>query len=331
MDKSITISDIASELNISKTTVSRAISGKGRIGVETRQRVMDYIEQHDYHPSVLARGLAKNKTYNIGVLLPSDANVIATPFFQTCLMGVCEVAILKDYDVIVTTAAERDISYLERVVQNSKADGFILTRTLVNDKAIAFLKEKRIPFVVIGSVDDKGVAQVDSNHMTACKELTSILLKSGNRAVALMGGNPSHVVDKSRYLGYRSAFEATGIPIREDLIYMNMNSQVVIDQVLERMMCGHVDCIICSDDVICSRVLAKLHREHIHIPKDIRVASLHNNAILETYDPPVTAINIDVRQLGIEACNKIIKMIEGVEITPRTEIHYEIVIRNSTM
>ena len=76
--KIYTIEDIARELGVSKTTVSRAISGKGRIGQKTRERVFQFIEEHDYRPNVLARGLAQRKTYNPALLLSKDH--IATEF-----------------------------------------------------------------------------------------------------------------------------------------------------------------------------------------------------------------------------------------------------------
>ena len=84
----MTIADVAEALNISKTTVSRAISGKGRIGAETRRKVMEYIEKHNYKPSVIAKGLAQSKSYNIGWVMPSDYSVVDLPFFQKCLMAV---------------------------------------------------------------------------------------------------------------------------------------------------------------------------------------------------------------------------------------------------
>ena len=68
----ITISDVAEALGVSKTTVSRAISGKGRIGEATRQKVLAYIEEHDYKPNVIARGLAQSKTFNLCVVMPED-------------------------------------------------------------------------------------------------------------------------------------------------------------------------------------------------------------------------------------------------------------------
>ena len=66
--KSITIADVAEALDISRTTVSRAISGKGRISQETRRRVLEYIERNDFKPNVIAKGLAQSKTYNICVV-----------------------------------------------------------------------------------------------------------------------------------------------------------------------------------------------------------------------------------------------------------------------
>ena len=72
MSNNITISDVAEALGVSKTTVSRAISGKGRIGAATRKRVLEYIQEHDYKPNVIARGLAQSKTFNICVVMPGD-------------------------------------------------------------------------------------------------------------------------------------------------------------------------------------------------------------------------------------------------------------------
>ena len=83
----ITISDVAEALGVSKTTVSRAISGKGRIGEATRQKVLAYIEEHDYKPNVIARGLAQSKTFNLCVVMPEDYALVDLPFFQEVITG----------------------------------------------------------------------------------------------------------------------------------------------------------------------------------------------------------------------------------------------------
>lgn len=85
-NKNLTIADVAEALGVSKTTVSRAISGKGRIGIATRDRVLKYIEEHDYKPNVIAKGLAQSKTYNLCVVMPADYAVVDLSFFRNVFL-----------------------------------------------------------------------------------------------------------------------------------------------------------------------------------------------------------------------------------------------------
>ena len=108
--KNITISDVAEALGVSKTTVSRAISGKGRIGEATRQRILEYIEEHDYKPNVIAKGLAQSRTYNICVVMPGNYSLVDLPFFQEIIMGIQEVAGMSEYDILLFTRPGNDVS-----------------------------------------------------------------------------------------------------------------------------------------------------------------------------------------------------------------------------
>ena len=147
----ITISDVAEALGVSKTTVSRAISGKGRIGEATRQKVLAYIEEHDYKPNVIARGLAQSKTFNLCVVMPEDYALVDLPFFQEVITGIQEIAGMNEYDILLCICQENDITGLERVVRNRKVDGIVLLRTFLKDPQIELLLEKKIPFVTTGS------------------------------------------------------------------------------------------------------------------------------------------------------------------------------------
>lgn len=142
LEKNITIADVAEALGVSKTTVSRAISGKGRIGRETRERVLAYIEEHDYKPNVIAKGLAQSKTYNICVVMPGEYDVVDLTFFQECLFGIQEIAGSMEYDILLSICRKNDISSLERIIANHKVDGVILMRTFVEDEQIDFLQTK---------------------------------------------------------------------------------------------------------------------------------------------------------------------------------------------
>lgn len=331
VSKNITIEDIAKALGVSKTTVSRAISGKGRISEETRNSVQKYIKEHNYHPNVIAKSLAQSKTFNIGVVLPADSNLTEIPFFQNCLMGVCEIVASLDYDVVVTTATENDISLLKRIINNNKVDGIILTRAVVNDLAAEYLKGVGIPFIVIGSSEDHSIVQIDNNHVEGCKELTSILLKLGYHSLALLGGNQNHIVNTKRYQGFVKAFKEVEQVLNENMIFLDMNNKVLVDRAVNNIMTQEVDCIVCTDDLICSQVLTKLNEEGYSVPKDIKVASFYDSAYLAHHNPPVTSLRIDAKGLGIEAGRSLIDLIEKKEVASKTLLDYEIVLKKSTM
>ncbi len=328
--KNITIGDIAEELGYSKTTISRAISGKGRIGAETKQKVQDYIREHNYKPNVIAKGLAQSKTYNIGVILPADANLIEIPFFQSCLMGICEVAAGLDYDVVVTTVTEDDITLLKRLIDNQKVDGIVLTRSLVNDLPVRYLKDAGMPVVLIGSNEDDSIIQIDSNHIAGCCELTTILLRSGSERMALLAGNQNHIVNRNRLEGFVKAHRDLNRIVDDSLIFRGMTNNIMIQKAVGQIVERGADCIVCSDDFICSRVLAGLEEMNCPVPQKIKVASFYNSVQLETHNPPITALSIDVKELGITAGRHLIQMIAGETVDHKSLINYEIILKRST-
>ena len=329
-NKTLTIADIADALGVSKTTVSRAISGKGRIGSETRERVLKYIDAHNYTPNVIAKSLAQNKTYNLAVVMPGDYELIDLPFFQNCIMGIQEIASSFDYDMLLTVCNNADVTKLERIVRNRKVDGVILLRSFMDDVQVEYLQEKNVPFVVTGSSNYKGVVQVDNDHRAACRELTSILLMKRMKKIALIGGNEEHVVTQSRLMGFKDAFADSGLAVDESLIYMNLDNPVLLDGKLDDIIKREVDCIVCMDDAICMEVLYKLRREGISVPDQIRVASFYNSSMLETHDPSITSLDFDAKELGMLVCRTLLDMIEGQKVQKKTLLGYEVRLSEST-
>lgn len=329
-NKTLTIADIADALGVSKTTVSRAISGKGRIGSETRERVLKYIDAHNYTPNVIAKSLAQNKTYNLAVVMPGDYELIDLPFFQNCIMGIQEIASSFDYDMLLTVCNNADVTKLERIVRNRKVDGVILLRSFMDDVQVEYLQEKNVPFVITGSSNYKGVVQVDNDHRAACRELTSILLMKRMKKIALIGGNEEHVVTQSRLMGFKDAFADSGTAVDESLIYMNLDNPVLLDGKLDDIIKREVDCIVCMDDAICMEVLYKLRREGISVPDQIRVASFYNSSMLETHDPSITSLDFDAKELGMLVCRTLLDMIEGQKVRKKTLLGYEVRLREST-
>ncbi|MEG2774436.1 MAG: LacI family DNA-binding transcriptional regulator [Acetivibrio sp.] len=328
--KNITISDIAQELGISKTTVSRAISGKGRIGEDTRNRVLGYIEKCDYSPNFIAKSLAQSKTFNIAVILPADSNLIETPFFQSCLMGICEITASMDYDVVVATTTEDDITQLKRIIKNHKVDGVVLTRPLMNDIAINYLKSTGTPFVIIGSMENPEIIQIDSNHVTACSDLTALLLMSGNSSIGLVAGNLNHIVNQNRYEGFLDGFKKMNRQVNPGMVCPNCTNAILVRQGVTQLIKNNVDCIICTDDLICSQTITALDEMKLRIPEEIKIASFYNSMFLEHHHPPITALNVNVKEIGIKAGKQIIDFINGNEIQTKAYVNYELIMKEST-
>lgn len=326
----MTIGDVAEALGVSKTTVSRAISGKGRIGNATRDKVLDFISRHNYTPSAIAKGLAQSKTYNIGWVIPGDYASADLPFFQKCLMGIAEMASPLQYDILVSMVSENDISQLERAVTNHKVDGVILGRTLKNDLSVEYLLSQGMPFVAIGTVEDKAVVQIDNDHRSACRELVSLLIMKGVRRMGLIGGNSSHTVTEYRLNGYRDAFIEAGLEADEESIFLDAETGFRLDKAVETLLMQKVECIVCMDDSICVNAVNKLRRDGIEIPADIKVASFFNSPQLEAGIPTVTALNFDTATLGREACRILMNYIDGREVNHRTLLGYDIAIKDST-
>lgn len=328
--KNYTIDDIARELGVSKTTVSRAISGKGRIGKATRERVLQFIEEHDYRPNVMAKGLAQRKTYNLVLVLPVDYAATEFLFFKDCMTGICEEAARYDYDIIISMTEGSDISQLRRQAANRKADGMILSRAEVNSPAQEFLKENQIPFVVIGPVEDSQVESVDNKNREASEELTSIMLSKGITKIALLGGKQSYKVTESRYEGFVRAHEKAGVPIQENLIFMDIDNSEKAADAIQKLLDEQADGILCMDDIICGMALEYLKERQIDIPSQLKVANLYDSRILEKNNPSVTSVRFDTRRLGRLACERLLELLgENVE-KEETPLNYEVILRKST-
>ena len=328
--QSINISDIAAALGVSKTTVSRAISGKGRISAETTARVKNYIEEHNYRPNVMARGLANSKTYNIALLLPVEFSKFEQPFSRESLSGVYKTAVKCDYDVIITIAQPNDLDPVRRLIENKKVDGCILFQATENDVVISYLKENRVPFVLMGSCDDPDIIQVDNTQKEACQELSTILLLQGIRKIAVLGGSMLNQVNKNRYEGFMKACDNLNCRLENNRIYTGLDNDILITRAASDAIGMGAECLLCMDDVICTEVLRYIDRTEYCIPEDIKIASFYDSQILREYPISITSLHFDAEELGSVACRVLLDMLDDRAVENKTELGYQVVLREST-
>lgn len=325
--KNYTLEDIARELGVSKTTVSRALSGKGRIGRDTSKRVLEFAREHGYRPNVLAKGLAQSKTYNLGLVIPEENSDLS--FFKECMNGIIEEASKYNYDIIIVIEKEGSRAQIRRLVENHKVDGMILTRTVVNSGMVDFLKEHKVPFVMVGPSEDMKVLSVDNPNREASRELTGILLMKGLRRLALIGGSRSHYVTESRKNGFVDAHRDKGLLVDERLIFMGVEDYRSAMRSVVQALSKGADGMICMDENISALVLGCLREKQVEVPAMMKLASMYDSRQMEQNIPPVTSLQFDTRGLGRQACTEMLKLL-GEQVEEECTLNYQVILREST-
>ena len=329
-DKPVDITQIAQALGVSKTTVSRAISGNGRISQATRQRVLDYVKAHNYTPSMMARGLVKRCSHNISLVISKQFSDFELPYLRKVMRSVYQVAGDSDYDVLLTLVDENETRPVERLLDYRKIDGLILTRTLERDPLIPLLKARKIPFVAIGQPEDDQVLSVDHDQVGGCREMTSLLLMKGMKHIALLGGSMLYTVNQSRLEGFRQAYVTMGQKIDESLLFLELESDDLRMEAVQQAVERGADCILCMDERLAQLTLNMLKQLNLRVPQDIRLASLYDNEILVNTVPPITAVQFNADILGLKATQQLLCVLQGQPVETRMELGYQISLRQST-
>ena len=327
MKKEISLAEAAQELQLSKTTISRALSGKGRIGKKTQDRIARFLEEQN---AVVKTRSGMEKSKNIAIVFPTHVIVAETPFFQNCLDGAYAYCSQKGYDLFYVSEKNDDLSKVKQLVDRRKADGFILTHYQLGNSLIQYLQMKKLPFVLIGSIDDDSVIQVDSDHKEAGIELASVLLRSEEKNIALLSADSNNMVNRYRCEGFWEVVCQKGSGSNRELFFQNVDSPMELDRAVLKIVDNKADCAVCTDDALCSKLVRKLQEYGCRIPEEIRVASMHDSIHMEMNNPPITAIRVDGRQLGSIAAKVLIGILEGKKMPIKICANYEIRLRKST-
>lgn len=316
-------------MGVTKSTVSRALSGKGRIGEATRMRIQAYAQEQGVWQKEKPTE-APSKSQNIAVVIPTDAYTSSVPFFQECLLGISEVSTMLKYNVLVATGSPSDISGIQSLIEKKDVDGIILLRNMEDDRLLKYLSEIHFLTGLAGTCNYEDVIQVDIDNREASENLVSLLIGQGYRRFAFVIDDLAYHVNRCRCQGCYDALDKYGLPREHQMFYNNFVNMDLIDSIISDMFAAKVECIVCGDDVICTRIMSRLQAEGYRIPKDISIASLYNSTNLECFSPAVTAVSVSERQLGNIVGKQLINRMRGEAYNAKTNLGYEILLRKST-
>lgn len=329
--RNLTIDDIARDLGVSKTTVSRAISGKGRISAATRERIQAYIVKTNYRPSAAAKGLAESKTYNIALVLPRSLFKLDMPFIRKSMTAICEEAFLQDYNILLCLSTDDNPASLLRTLDNRKVDGVILSRTVEDDALVDVLLERGIPLATMGSlpIKTKGKATVEADHdqVGGCMAFTATFLQDHAGKVGVLGNDMNYIVNQSRYAGLRKGCKIAGIADKDILSHHGLGTALECSNAVDALLEAGVTRFIAMDEEVCLNILMHLRERGISIPEQVQVGSLYESEQLSQWSAGIPALSFDAADLGRVTCRELLHFLRDEEYDPNPTLGYRLLMR----
>jgi len=322
----VTLQSIAEYFGISTSTASRAISGKGRVRDDLRDQIISYASSKGYRKAQMAER-ERSTTNIINVALPVNL-VHQSLFFQEVLEGIIERAAADNYDVALTL--QKSYPGEAGSLAHKRCDGIILLQNYRNDEQIQLLKKSGIPFVLVGTVDDDFIVQVDSNKVNAARDMVNYLIGKGQTRIAFIGGPTAYEVNNQRFNGFEWAMEDHFLSVDDSLVFRGVTTDIQIKTAVNALLTRKPDCIVTGDDMLARKILYELMVNGIRVPDDIELVSLYDSYYMESCIPQITAVSVDDKVSGMLATNTLLQMIRGQEYKKRISVPYEIIIRGST-
>jgi LacI family transcriptional regulator len=335
----VTIKDIARELNLSTSTVSRALRGSYEISSETKKLVLEYAEKINYRPNPIALSLKEKRSRAIGVVVSEIAN----DFFSQAINGIESIAYNRGYHVIITQAhesREREIANVQHLVSRS-VDGLLVSLSS-ESKDISHFKElhdKGLPIVFFDRIPDEiETHKITGNGYLGAFHATEHLIYQGYKRIAHITSSSHLSITRERLRGYREALEKHNLPFVESLVkYCNHvgmiaeEVQLAIKEVFSSK--PKPDAVFTASDritAVCFRILKEARQKNL----DVGLIGFTNSDLSDLFQPALSAIHQPAFEIGQVATEKLIQIIESKRPITKFEtkvLDTELIIRESSL
>ncbi|MBT4034620.1 MAG: LacI family DNA-binding transcriptional regulator [Candidatus Marinimicrobia bacterium] len=331
-----TLKDIANHLDLSISTISRALHDHPAIKQETRELVKATAKRLDYYPDTTARNLQKRSTNTIGVIVPEIRHF----FFSSAIDGIEDIAYQAGYTIFVAKSNEdygREVLNTRSLVSNRVA-GLIVSvaQTTKNGDHLTALKRRNIPVVLFDRVlDDVEACKVVVDDYKGAYDSTTHLIESGYKKIAHLAG-PSHLkISMERLKGYRAALRDAGYKFKEELVvHVELDELHGTTGTKKLLALPQVpDAIFAVNDPVAIGAHKEISSRGMKIPDEIAISGFSNNPSTEIVNPPLTTVDQHGYKMGQVAAQLLIEQIEQGAISqhPRTEVVIgELIIRGSS-
>lgn len=314
----VTIKDVAALAGVSPSTVSRTCKDNPSISRETKEKVRKAMADLGYQPNFQASNLASQNSKTIGIILPpSVRETFENPFFLETIRGISQFCNGRQYISTVVTGqnSEELLGAISTMVKSGQVDGFIMLYSKEDDATIEYLNEEGLLYVLIGKAQQFAnlTIYIDNDNVLAGKEATDYLYELGHRKIAYLGSESIKLFSADRKTGYQLSMLQHDLVIEKN--YIIEVQDVYLDEcetLLELLRSENCPtAIVVSDDILAVSLERVCMMCGLSIPKDISIISFNDSLFAKLTYPPLTSIDVNSCQLGIEAASQLINHIEN--------------------
>jgi LacI family transcriptional regulator len=335
----ITIKDIAKELGVSPSTVSRALKDHPDISIDTKKEINELAKKLNYQPNTVALSLRQSKTNTLGVIIPEIAHF----FFSAVISGIEDIAHDAGYHVIITQSNES----FEREVMNTKAlfnsrvDGILMSvsRETENYDHLQSLLDYDIPLVFFDRIiDSLNACKVIVNDEQGAYEATTHLIEQGCYRIAHLAGPQNLAISKNRLNGYKAALADNRYMIDDNLIKVCglgtfEEAESITNEILDYRF--PPDAIFANNDVAAYGAMMAIRKKQLKIPEDIAIVGFSNWRFSSLIQPALSSVTQPGFKMGQEATRLLMKQINKAEdeesVTETISLKTNLVVRESSL
>lgn len=310
--KPVTMKQVADELGVNPSTISRALNGQPGVGEEIRRKVIEAVERLGYRRNAAARNLIKQRAEAIGVVIPrSSEYVFGNPYHFELLQGICEAAKASGYRVLLDMDPDGEFT---EPVKNAQADGLVVVHPSVTDARLLKLAEEGIPAVLIGMCFELDIPFVEVDHERSVATVVEHLLETGRERIALVPGHARHPAVVERVAGYKLALARRGREVDERLLVFQSTAgrdkgRAAVRELLARGVA--FDAVVAKNDLMALDVLDELASAGISVPNDVAVAGFDGIELGRQVRPSLTTMEQPTRQKAQLAADLLVRLISG--------------------
>ena len=328
----LTIRDVARAANVSIGTVSKALNNSGTLKAETRAKVAAVAKELGFRPNDLAQSLHRGQSFAVGLITTDAFGRFSIPIME----GLEECLADQRMSVFMCNAAddpERERRHIDSLL-GKRVDGIVVTGRRADRRQPLQLSNPNIPVLYVYAQsdepnsfclvpDDEGGALLATEHLVAL----------GRKRIAHVTGPERFEAVRLRKNGYRKALKRGGLPAREDFYLSGTWSEEWGRDAVERLFTSRKDvpdAIFCGNDQIARGVADSLRERGIKVPEEVSIVGFDNWSILaEATRPPLTSIDMNLKELGHEAGRRLIDLIAGKVLSGVMRLPCSLVVRES--